>query len=33
LTFANAVLKSLKFYYSKSKEYFEAALALPKAMT
>jgi hypothetical protein len=32
LNFANALLKSFKFYYSKSKEYMDAVEALPKAM-
>jgi len=32
LTFANALLKSFQLYFSKNKEYMEAAEALPKAM-
>jgi hypothetical protein len=32
LNFANALLKAFKFYFTKSKEYMEAAEALPKAM-
>lgn len=32
LNFASALLKSFKFYYSRSKEYMEAAEALPKVM-